>query len=59
MLINGYDEVYFFDRDYNVFKVTGLRFPHRKDLNKHLKGTLIDGVKLQNFKSKNKCFFLL
>lgn len=43
MLIDGEEEVYFFDRDHNCFKVTGLFFPHRKDLHKHLKNTLIDG----------------
>lgn len=43
MLIDGEDEVYFFDRDNNVFKVIGLRFPHRKDLHRHLTGTLLDG----------------
>lgn len=44
MLIDGPGEVYFFDRDHNVFIVKGLRFPHKKDLNHHLKETLIDGV---------------
>jgi mRNA-capping enzyme len=43
MLIDGPDEVYFFDRDHNVFKVNGLTFPHRKDLRRHLKDTLLDG----------------
>ncbi|KAK9890515.1 hypothetical protein WA026_010591 [Henosepilachna vigintioctopunctata] len=43
MLIDGPDEVYFFDRDNNVFKVQGLRFPYRKDLRHHLKDTLLDG----------------
>ncbi|KRT78546.1 hypothetical protein AMK59_7819, partial [Oryctes borbonicus] len=43
MLIDGEDEVYLFDRDHNIFKVNGLRFPHRKDLHRHLKDTLIDG----------------
>lgn len=46
MLIDGADEVYFFDRDHNVFKVSNLTFPYRKDLNKHLKDTLLDGVGL-------------
>ncbi|XP_044267680.1 mRNA-capping enzyme [Tribolium madens] len=43
MLIDGPDEIYCFDRDHNPFKVTGLTFPHRKDLRKHLKDTLLDG----------------
>lgn len=44
MLIDGENEVYFFDRDHNIFKVDGLRFVHRKDLRLHLNNTLIDGV---------------
>lgn len=45
MLIDGEEEIYFFDRDHNVFKVKGLRFPHRKDIkNRHLQNTLLDGV---------------
>lgn len=47
MLIDGEDKVYFFDRDFNVFKVNGLRFLHRKDLRKHLTNTLLDGVSVQ------------
>ncbi|XP_060517361.1 mRNA-capping enzyme [Cylas formicarius] len=43
MLIDGKDEVYFFDRNNTVFKVNGLTFLHRKDLSKHLKDTLLDG----------------
>ncbi|KAJ8917449.1 hypothetical protein NQ315_005496 [Exocentrus adspersus] len=43
MLIDGEDEVYFFDRDHNIFRVDGVRFVHRKDINKHLKNTLLDG----------------
>lgn len=58
MLINGPGEVYFFDRDHNVFKVQGLRFPHRKDFNRHLKDTLIDGVSFFfNFTPSN-CYIL-
>lgn len=45
MLIDGEDEVYLFDRDHSIFKVNGLRFPYRKDIHRHLKNTLIDGVK--------------
>uniref|UniRef100_A0A2A4JQW3 mRNA-capping enzyme n=1 Tax=Heliothis virescens TaxID=7102 RepID=A0A2A4JQW3_HELVI len=43
MLIDGEGEVYMLDRDNCVFKVFGLRFPHRKDLRRHLKNTLLDG----------------
>ncbi|KAJ8952496.1 hypothetical protein NQ318_003292 [Aromia moschata] len=43
MLIDGEDEVYFFDRDHNVFQVNGVRFVHRKDIRRHLKNTLLDG----------------
>ncbi|XP_017773246.1 PREDICTED: mRNA-capping enzyme-like, partial [Nicrophorus vespilloides] len=32
MLIDGENETYFFDRDYNIFHVDGLTFPYRKDL---------------------------
>lgn len=42
MLIDAEDEVYFFDRDHCVFKVHGLKFPHRKEP-RHLMNTLIDG----------------
>lgn len=44
MLIDGVNEVYFFDRDHNIFKVDGLTFPYRKDLSRHLRNTLLDGV---------------
>ncbi|XP_053602139.1 mRNA-capping enzyme [Plodia interpunctella] len=43
MLIDGEDEVYMLDRDNCVFKVRGLKFPHRKDLRRHLTNTLLDG----------------
>ncbi|XP_071450546.1 mRNA-capping enzyme [Hetaerina americana] len=43
MLISGENQVYFVDRDNNVFQVEGLRFPHRKDPNRHLSATLLDG----------------
>lgn len=49
MLIDGEDDVYFFDRDDNVFKVNGLRFVHKKDLRRHLTATLIDGVSIHLF----------
>lgn len=44
MLIDGPNEVYFFDRDNNVFKVSNLTFPFRKNMTQHLHDTLIDGV---------------
>ncbi len=43
MLINGRDKVYMFDRDNSVFCVKNLQFPHRKDFDKNLTSTLIDG----------------
>ncbi|XP_056644934.1 mRNA-capping enzyme [Diorhabda sublineata] len=43
MLIDGEEEIYFFDRDNNVFKVNGLRFVNKKDVRVHLKDTLLDG----------------
>ncbi len=43
MLINGRDKVYMIDRDNSVFCVRNLQFPHRKDLDKHLSNTLLDG----------------
>lgn len=49
MLIDGEDEVYFFDRDNCVFKVQGIRFLNRTDLNRHLVNTLVDGVFRINF----------
>ena len=45
MYIRDKDEIYMADRDNSIFKVKNLIFPHRKDLKKHLKNTLIDGVK--------------
>lgn len=45
MLIDNKDEVYFIDRNYCIFKVEGLTFPHRKDPRKHLTDTLLDGVR--------------
>ena len=44
MYINGRDMVFMIDRDNSVFRVRNLFFPHRKDLDKHLMSTLIDGV---------------
>lgn len=46
MLISKANEVYFFDRDNSCFKVDGLRFPCRDDLNSHISDTLIDGVSI-------------
>ncbi|KAJ9574877.1 hypothetical protein L9F63_007940, partial [Diploptera punctata] len=43
MLILKENEVYFIDRDNCVFEVSALRFPHRKDLKRHLVNTLLDG----------------
>ena len=43
MLILKECEVYFFDRDNSCFKVDNLRFPHVKDLTKHVNNTLLDG----------------
>lgn len=43
MLILQEHEIYFIDRDNCVFQVSGLKFPHRKDLNRHLVNTLLDG----------------
>lgn len=44
MLIDGKDEVYFFDRNHTVFKVDRVKFVSRKDLKTHLTNTLLDGV---------------
>ena len=44
MLIKQEGEVYFFDRDNSCFEVLGLRFLNKKDLTKHTKNTLLDGV---------------
>jgi len=44
MLILQENEVYLIDRDNCVFQVSALKFPHRKDLNRHLVNTLLDGV---------------
>ena len=43
MLIDGRDETYFIDRDNCVYKITGLTFLHRKNSNKHIEDTLVDG----------------
>jgi len=43
MMIDGKDRVFFFDRDNCVFRVKGLTFLHRKDKNRHIADTLVDG----------------
>lgn len=51
MLILQENEVYCLDRDNSVFQVDSLKFPHRKDPNRHLTNTLLDGV--SHFQSFN------
>lgn len=43
MLVRRRGEVYFFDRDNSCFQVQGVTFPRRKDLNDHLRDTVLDG----------------
>ncbi|XP_050441542.1 mRNA-capping enzyme-like [Adelges cooleyi] len=43
MFIQAENEVYFIDRDNSVFEVVDLKFFHRKNLDHHLKDTLLDG----------------
>lgn len=43
MMINGRGKVYMIDRENSVFSVRNLQFPHRKDMDKHLSNTLLDG----------------
>ncbi|XP_068159190.1 mRNA-capping enzyme [Drosophila tropicalis] len=43
MLIDGRDEVYFFDRNHSCFKVDNVTFVNGKNLTEHLEGTLLDG----------------
>ena len=46
MLILGAGEVYMVDRDNAVFRVSNLRIPSRRDLQReHMKDTLVDGVR--------------
>ena len=54
MLINGKDEIYFADRDNCIYKVDGLTFLHRKDPNKHLTETLLDGEMVIDVVDGNK-----
>ena len=43
-LVDGPNEVYMVDRDNTVFHIPGLNFRRRKDLQAHLRDTLLDGV---------------
>lgn len=43
MLIDGRNQNYFFDRDFNVFLIHGLKFPTRQNLHDDITNTLIDG----------------
>ena len=45
MLIEGENEIYLFDRDFNVFKIVENcpKFPKRKEPNEHIVETLLDG----------------
>lgn len=43
MVVLGRGKVYMIDRENCVFCVRNLQFPHRKDLDKHLSNTLMDG----------------
>ena len=49
MYINGRHKVYMIDRDNSVFHARNLVFPYRKDLDKHLVNTLLDGVRFLIF----------
>ena len=44
MYIKERGKIYMIDRDNSVFCVHNLTFPYRKDLNRHLENTLLDGV---------------
>ncbi|KAL1457931.1 hypothetical protein WDU94_008111 [Cyamophila willieti] len=43
MYIKNHEEIYFTDRDFSMYKISGLTFPHRKDAGKRLSNTLLDG----------------
>uniref|UniRef100_A0A1B0DMK0 mRNA-capping enzyme n=1 Tax=Phlebotomus papatasi TaxID=29031 RepID=A0A1B0DMK0_PHLPP len=43
MLIISKNQVYVFDRSFKCFKVEGLTFPSRNNLQRHLRNTLLDG----------------
>lgn len=49
MYIQCENEIYFLDRDNSVFEVEGLKFLHRKNLDHHLKDTLLDGVIIKKY----------
>jgi len=60
MLIKGPDNVFFLDRDNSVFQVSGLKFLYRKDYNKHLVNTLLDGeMVIDRFQGANIPRFLV
>lgn len=44
MLIDGPDHIFFADRDNSIFQVHGVQFFHRKEPDRHLSSTLLDGV---------------
>ena len=54
MLINGKDEIYLINKENSVYKVSGLTFLHRKDQNKHLTDTLVDGEMVIDTVNGNK-----
>lgn len=43
MLIVGENQIYFFGRDFQCFRVSPLRFVRSRDLHQHLENTLLDG----------------
>lgn len=43
MYIQDRNEIFFIDRNNSVFRVRNLTFPFRKDLNQHIRETLLDG----------------
>jgi mRNA-capping enzyme len=54
MLIQQAGDIYFFDRDNSCFQVDGLKFLHPKDLNRHIKNTLLDGeMVIDKFEGKS------
>lgn len=57
MLIQGDREVYFVDRDNSVFQVTGLTFPHVRDITRCLRDTLLDGVSVRIDEYSNYIFY--
>lgn len=44
MLILDRNEIYFVDRNFSCFKVNDISFVTAKNLNEHIKNTLVDGV---------------